>query len=97
MVKNNLPHAFEHLYWNMADTSYKEEVVKAIMEEYKLDVESSKWFLRRCGLFKKDSPILYYWLDGHIQESMGAFHGVTDIGNRFIDDWILGRVKKSYK
>lgn len=97
VIKNGLPHAFDSRYWTIANTTYKEEIVSSIMEEYKLDVQQSKWFLRRCNMFKSTHPILYFKLDGHIEEMNGAHYGKTPIGKKFIDDYIMGRVKKSYK
>ena len=96
-IKNSLPHAFDSRYWDMANTTYKEEVASAYIEDLKLNNKDAKTFLRYCGLFKKDFPILYYLLDGHIKESMGAHYGVTPIGDKFIEDFILNRHRKNYK
>ena len=92
-IKNSLPHAFDSRYWDMANTTYKEEVAKAYIDDLGLNVDTSKKFLRMCGLYKKDFPILYYVLDGHIKESMGAHYGVTPIGDKFIHEFIINKHK----
>jgi hypothetical protein len=90
-IKNSLPHAFDHHYWSMANTTFKEEIAWSYINDLGLNVEASKKFLRMCGLPKKDYPILYYVLDGHLKESMGAHYGVTPIGDKFLDKFLMGK------
>jgi hypothetical protein len=90
-IKNSLPHAFNHYYWNLANTTYKEEIAWSYIEDLGLNVDSSKKFLRMCGLPKKDYPILYYVLDGHIESSMGAHYGVTPLGDKFLNRFIIDK------
>lgn len=87
-IKNSLPHAFDYPYWDMANTTYKEEMAWSYILDLGLNVDASKKFLRMCGLPKKDYPILYYVLDGHIKESMGAHYGVTPIGEKFLTKYL---------
>lgn len=97
VIKNGLPHAFDYRYWEMADTTYKEEIALSVIEQFKMKPEVAKSFLRKCGLFKNEFPILYYWLDGQIQEGMGVYTGVTEIGKKFMNNYYDYKPRKRRK
>lgn len=88
IANRELPHAFEQRYWSMANTTYYEEIAHTVIQKEKLNVATSKTFLRKCKLFKKDFPILYYLLDGHIKDSMGAHYALTPIGEKFLNKFL---------
>lgn len=76
-----LAEAFNQLYWSMANVTYKEEIAMGAIEEMKLKGAEAHAFLRQCGLPKKDYPIIHYWIDGLVEESMGMFIGITPEGD----------------
>lgn len=90
-VLDGLPHAFDSRYWDMANTSYKEEVALSAIETLELKGKEAREFLRYVGLPKKDYPVLHYYFDGHLEYSMGIFYGITAIGKKFIDKHFLNK------
>lgn len=79
---NALPHAFNKAYWDMGETSYKEELCIAYIEENNMDSGTAEKMLYKCGITKRDNPYVYLWLNKHIEQSMGMFLGITPYGER---------------
>lgn len=79
---NALAHAFNSVYWNMADTSYKEELCITFIEENKIPIVEAEKMLYRVGITKRDNPFVYLYLNNHIEQIMGMYTGVTDFGKR---------------
>jgi hypothetical protein len=80
-----LPQAFDHQYWDMGDTTYKEEVALAAVEALGLKGPYARRFLTNVGITKRDYPVLHYFFDGHLDNANGAYYGITKIGKKFID------------
>lgn len=83
-IINALPEAFNKAYWNMADTTFKEEIIISSVEEKIISKQDAYKLLRLCKLYKSDSPIVYAWLDGDVDYGMGVFTGITEKGTKIM-------------
>lgn len=66
----SLPHAFNSLYWNMAETSYNEEILIAAWEENIIEDHEAKTLIH--DLFD-DRQLLYDIIDGKAKDVMGRY------------------------
>jgi len=82
---NALAHAFEYGYWNMADTSYKEELALTFIQENKIDIKTAEKMLYKMGLTKRKSPFVHLCINGHIEERMGMYTHLTQYGKRKLE------------
>ena len=72
-IKNilcNLPHAFDKLYWSMADTTYEEELFLAIIKAYKIPKEEA---IKLQSKIFPGNKILKQILKEEIVECMGCY------------------------
>jgi hypothetical protein len=67
-IRESLPSAFDELYWNMADTTYREQVANAFAEMLsRFNPQfNQQTFLTACGI-EHGSPIR----DNNLVEVMG--------------------------
>jgi hypothetical protein len=79
---NALPSAFDYSYWQMGDTSYKEELAITFIEENKISITDAEKMLYKIKLTKRDSPIVHLWLNKHVEQGMGMYVGITDYGKK---------------
>lgn len=79
---NSLPYAFESAYWNMADTSYKEELCICFIEQNNIPINEAEKMLYKCGITKTKNPFVFLYLNKHLEQSMGTYTGITDFGKR---------------
>lgn len=82
---NALAHGFNKAYWSMADTSFKEELCITFIEENNIPVQKAEKMLYKCGITKRDNPIVFLWLNKHVEQNMGMYTGITDYGTRKLD------------
>ena len=76
---NNLPHAFDSEYWNLANTTYKEEVFLSIVLSLKIPKE--KALKLQSKIFPKNI-LLRQILKEEVVECMGRY-GKGNIGVSF--------------
>lgn len=82
---NALAHAFDNPYWDMASTSFKEELCITFIEENQIPIKEAEKMLYKCGITKRDNPFVFLWLNNHIEQSMGMYFGITDFGKRKLE------------
>lgn len=82
---NALPYAFESAYWDMADTSYKEELCITFIEENNIPLPIAQKMLYKCGITKRNSPFVFLCINKHIHQQMGMYTGITDFGKRKLE------------
>lgn len=67
---DSLPHAFDYLYWNLADTTYKEEVFLALLKANGIVKQDA--LKMQSKIFPKNR-LLRKIIKGEITESMGCY------------------------
>jgi 3-deoxy-D-manno-octulosonic-acid transferase len=65
-----LPHAFDHAYWNMADTNYKEEILIAAWDE---DVITDLEAHNTIDELFDGRKLLHQIINGEVKEVMGCY------------------------
>lgn len=65
-----LPHAFDHAYWNMADTNYKEEILIAAWDE---DVITDLEAYKLIDEMFDGRKLLHQIINGEVKEVMGCY------------------------
>ena len=78
-IVNNVPHAFDQLYWSMADTTYKEELFLSIILSLKIPQERA--LKLQSKIFPKNK-LLRRILKEEVIECMGCY-GKNNIGVSF--------------
>lgn len=81
---SELPHAFDYPYWNMANTSYSQEIAISAISSLKLNGQSAILFLNKAGFTKTNNGLLHLFYNGDVTEGMGTFSGVTKKGKAYI-------------
>lgn len=83
-ILDRLPHAFDHPYWDMANTSYKDEVFLAIIQEFKIPKEEA---LKLQSKVLPGNKIVRQVLKEEAVECMGCY-GKDYIGTSFYGSYV---------
>lgn len=78
-IIDGLPHAFDDLYWNMANTTYKEEVFLSIVRALKIPQQEA--LKHQSKIFPKNKLIRQI-LKEEVIECMGSY-GAGFMGTSF--------------
>jgi len=88
-ILDKLPHAFDYPYWNMADTTYKEELFLAIILTYKIPKEEA---LKLQSKVFPRNKLLRQILKEEVIECMGCY-GKDFLGTSFYGTYTNKNIK----